>query len=237
MLIDNDFSVASILLYMRAVRNLFRYLEDNQTIFMNPATTLIYPKLPVKLQPVPTEKEMKKLLAQPDVPLPVGIRDRAFLETLYSAGVRLEELIRMDIYDANMKQGSVKVLGKGDKERVAPLGKKALFWIGKYLKEVRPHYLKDKLDEHALWLGSQGKRINPLIVERAVHDYADKAGIGRVTPHALRRACATHMLRGGAHPVQIQMLLGHSSLRVLSHYLKITITDMIKTFKRGKPSR
>ena len=146
--------------------------------------------------------------------------------------------VSMNIYDTDLKQGRVKVLGKGNKQRVVPLGKQAIFWTDKYLKGARPIFLRKRPDEHALWLGFMGKRINLLIVERFISDYGKKAGISQsVTPHALRRACATHMLKGGAHPVQIQMLLGHSSLSSLSHYLKITITDLKKTHAKGKPGK
>jgi site-specific recombinase XerD len=236
-LVDDDFSKTSISSYMGVVRNLFRFCEENQTIFMNPATGLIIPQASCRLKSVPSEKEVKRLLAQPDLSRPVGIRDRAIMETLYSSGVRLEELIRMNVYDVDMKRGSVKVLGKGRKERVTPVGKQAVTWIGKYLTKVRPQFLKESHDEQALWLGQMGKRINPLIVERAVHGYAKKVGLASVTPHALRRACATHMLRGGAHPVHIQKLLGHATLKTLSHYLKITVKDMLKTHKKGKPGK
>ncbi|MGA1825013.1 MAG: tyrosine-type recombinase/integrase [bacterium] len=236
-LVDDDFADTSIVSYLRQVQNFFHYLEQKQEVFMDPSTGLRIPKASYTPQPVPSEKEVKKLLDQPAIPNPVGIRDRAIMETFYSSGVRLEELVRMNVPDVDMKRGVVKVVGKGSKERVTPVGKHAVSWIEKYLAKVRPQFLKERQDEKALWLGEKGKRINPLIVERSVRKYAQEAGVSPVTPHALRRACATHMLQGGAHPVQIQMLLGHSTLRTLSHYLKITITEMFKTHKKGKPGR
>ena len=236
-LVDDDFSNTSISSYLGVVRNLFKFCEETQTIFMNPATGLIIPKASYSLKSVPSVKEVKKLLGIPDISKPVGIRDRAIMEMFYSSGVRLEELIRMNVHDVDMKRGSVRVFGKGRKERVTPVGKQAVVWIGKYLIKIRPQFLKERQDEQALWLGQMGKRINPLIVERTVHRYAKKAGVAPITPHALRRACATHMLRGGAHPVHIQKLLGHATLKSLSHYLKITVNDMLKTHRKGKPGK
>jgi site-specific recombinase XerD len=237
-LVDRKYADQSISLYLRSVRKLFQYLEETQQIFINPARSLKIPRVKLELKPVPTEEEMKTLLAQPDISQPTGIRDRAVIETFYSTGARLEELTCMNAYDADLKQGRVKITGKGCKERVVPMGRQAVFWTGKYLKDVRPGFLRKRPDEHALWLGFAGKRINPLIVERFISDYGKTAGIRHpVTPHTLRRACATHMLKGGAHPVEIQMLLGHASLRVLSRYLQVTITDMMKTHSKGKPGK
>lgn len=237
-LTDLGYAEQSISLYLRAVRKLFNYLEDTGQVFINPANSLIIPRAKTIIKPVPTQKQMQQLLSQPDISKPTGIRDRAVMETFYSTGIRLEELISMNIYDMDLKQGRVKVTGKGNKERVVPMGKKAVFWTDQYLKNVRSQFLRNRPDQHALWLGFQGKRINLLIVERFINDYGKQAKIRHpVTPHALRRACATHMLKNGAHPVQIQMLLGHASLKSLGQYLKVTITDMMKTHSKGKPGK
>ncbi len=237
-LVDGGYSGNSIVLYMRAIRNLFKYLEKTQQIFINPAMGLIIPGVKGKIQPTPTEEDMERLLVRPDVATPLGIRDRAILETFYSTGVRLEELIKMNLFDVNIKNGEVKVTGKGNKERLVPLGKKAAFWITKYTTDVRPVFLKNKPARRALWLGVKGKRVHYIIVEKSVRRYAKEAGLAcAVTPHALRRACATHMLRNGAHPVQLQLLLGHATLSTLSRYLKITVTDMIDMHRKGNPGK
>jgi integrase/recombinase XerD len=237
-LVDQGYADQSISLYLRSVRGLFKYLEDTGQVFIDPAASLIIPRGKAQIKPVPTEEEMQSLLSQPDISQPTGIRDRAVIETFYSTGARLAELCGMNVYDTDLKQGRVKITGKGSKQRVVPMGRQAVFWTHKYLKQVRPKFLRKRPDEHALWIGFAGKRINQLIVERFISDYGKKAGIRHpVTPHALRRACATHMLRGGAHPVEIQMLLGHGSLRVLSRYLKVTIADMMKTHSRGRPGK
>ena len=238
MMIDSKLSNKSIDTYLRNVRQFFKYLEDNHQIFFNPASTMDIPGFHSRMQPVPSEEDMKKLLVQPDISIPVGIRDRALIETLYSTGVRIGELIGMNIIDVNIKQSVIKVLGKGNKERMVPMGKKAKFWIEKYIKDIRGEFIRNNQDESALFVGSQrGRRINHLIVSRDLHEYSVQAGIAGITPHSIRRACATHMLRQGAHPVQIQMLLGHSSMRSLRSYLQVTVTDLLKTYKKGNPGK
>ncbi len=237
-LVDQAYAEHSIGAYLRTVRKLFKYLEDTRQIFVNPAGSMIIPGAKIKLKPVPTEEDMKNLLSQPDISTHEGIRDRAILEIMYSTGVRLEELIHMNIHDVRKKEKIIKVLGKGNKERMVPFGKKAAFWLTAYIQDVRPVFLQNRPDRHALWLGAQGNRIHPLIVERMVSGYGKQANITcRVTPHGLRRACATHMLRGGAHPVQIQLLLGHAGMSALSRYLKITVNDMLKMHSQTKPGR
>ena len=238
-LTERGLATSTVRDYLRHVKKFFNYLEDTQVLFINPARDLEMPKVKRKLQPVPNEDDIMKLLAQPDVSGLSGIKDRAIIEVAYSTGLRLEELISLNVYDPDLKNGIIKVLGKGSKERVVPLGRQALFWLQKYIKDVRPKLLRGNPDELALWLGSQqGKRMHPVTLELMVRNYTQLAGIKkRITPHGLRRACATHMLRAGAHPVQIQMLLGHSSLETLSQYLKVTITDMRQMHERSKPGR
>ncbi len=228
----------TIYIYLRSVRNLFGFLEDNQQIFLNPAQDLEMPQGTRKLGVVPREEEIAKILAQPNPSKPVGIRDRALIEVAYSCGLRKAELAGLTIFDPDIKQGTLRIVkGKGKKERVVPLGKQAVFWLKKYQEKTRPHFCKD-LNEHGLWIGKYGAKLSYARIGKLISEYAAEAGLAnRVTPHALRRACATHMLRGGAHPVQVQMLLGHANLANLSQYLQVTITDMKKMHKRSKPGR
>lgn len=236
-LVDADFTDASICVYLRSVRLLFNYLEDMDIIFMNPAERMIIPKVKREIKHVPIEKDVEKLLEQPDISTPDGIRDRTYMEVLYSTGIRLEELVNLDISDVDLKNCTARVTGKGDKERVVPLGKHAVYWIEKYITESRPKLTRLKT-KNALFLGSQqGKRINYLIVERLLRSYSEKAGIESITPHCLRRACATHMLQNGAHPVHIQELLGHATLRVLSQYLKVSVSDLKKMHSERNPGQ
>jgi integrase/recombinase XerD len=237
-LVDAAYKPASLQHYMQKLRQFFAWLESEQILFDNPAAALSVPRPDRRLKFVPTEADMQKLLAGPDVATARGIRDRAFIETAYSTGCRLGELIGMSLFDADLNEGLVRVMGKGSKERVVPLGRQAVQWIRQYLGDARPELLRGNLDEPALWVGYIGRRLNPLIAERLIKRYGEDAGIAQpVTPHALRRACATHMLAHGAHPVQIQMLLGHASLRSLGQYLSISIRDLKAAHERSKPGR
>jgi integrase/recombinase XerD len=217
------------------IKKFFDTLAGRQVIFVNPAENIPKQRKPVRLQPVPTETEIKRLLNQPDISAPPGIRDRAIIELFYSTGIRHDEMARLNVNDPQLKHHRLRIFGKGRKERVVPVGKHAMFWLERYLREVRP-LLQSNPDERALWLGdSQGKRLNDQLIRRYIRRYWEKARIRtRITPHSLRRACATHMLRNGAHPVEIQMLLGHAHLSSLAQYLQVTIRDLKNMHKASK---
>ena len=235
-LVDRRFAAQSVARFMEVVRRFFGWLEETQRVFMNPARTLIVKRPHRPILFVPSEEQVKKLLAQPDVSTPLGIRDRAFMEVIYSTGARLTEAASVTIFDPDLDRGALRVLGKGRKERVVPLGKQAVFWLRQYLREARPKLIGDNIDEQALWVTREGKRAKtPATYQQMIMEYSRIAGMRRISPHALRRACATHMLRHGAHPVQIQFLLGHAGLNTLGQYLRITITDLKKMHRESRP--
>ncbi|MCP4124617.1 MAG: tyrosine-type recombinase/integrase, partial [Bacteroidetes bacterium] len=187
------------------------------------------------LRPVPTEEELEQLLAVPDVSGPVGLRDRAILEVAYGCGLRRSELAGLSILDPDIKNGSLRVSGKGNKERIVPLGRQAVKWLKMYLHQARPKLLKGDPDDKGLWISTRGRKMDGAAIRQQLKRYADKSGIETPTDlHSLRRACATHMLRNGAHPVDIGMLLGHSNLKTLSQYLSVTISDLRKMHKNTK---
>lgn len=219
-------------------KKFFQFLEESQRIFISPMSKTVIRWAPRGLKPVPTEEEMERFLAAPETSRPVGIRDRALLETMYSTGARMGELLRMTIFDPDLDKGTVRVLGKGRKERVVPLGKQAVLWTRQYLKAARPKLLKQQLDVNQMWLGKYGTVLKKSRVDQIVKEHAATAQVKTpMSSHAVRRACATHMLRNGAHPVQIQLLLGHATLNTLSQYLQVTITDMQKMHEHSKPGR
>lgn len=235
-LVQRNFAPASLELYLRTVRQFFAWLESRQLLFLNPAAGLIIPKPPRKLLPVPTEEQMTKLLAQPNVGTSCGIRDRALLETGYSTGARREELERLTIFDADLDHGTLRVLGKGKKERVVPLGKQSVLWLTRYIRDTRPKLLKENLDETALWIDIHGHALDYSAFQQILKRHCVAAGIQpTITPHALRRACVTHMLKRGAHPLELQLLLGHATLKTLSQYLRLTITELQQMHRKSKP--
>ena len=235
-LVQRNFAPASLEVYLRTVRQFFAWLESRQLLFLNPAAGLVIPKPPRKLLPVPSEEAMTKLLSQPNVATSCGLRDRALLETGYSTGARREELERLTIFDADLDHGTLRVLGKGKKERVVPLGKQAVLWLTRYLREARPKLLKGHLDETALWIDLHGHALDYSAFQQILKRHSQAAGLEpSITPHALRRACVTHMLKRGAHPLELQLLLGHATLRTLSQYLRLTITELQEMHRKSKP--
>ena len=227
---------ASLEVFLRSVRLFFRWLEETGRVFLNPCGDFV-PVQPVRrLHPVPSEDDLRRLLERPDVSTVKGLRDRALLETAYACGARREELARLRLRDVDLNAGTIRIRGKGSVERMTPLGRHAAYWLGRYLDEARPRLLSGTPEPEALWLGVSGRPFSGELMNRQVKKYARAAGTSiPVTLHGLRRACATHMLQHGAHPVQLQMLLGHATLRHLSPYLRLTITDLKRMHASSRP--
>jgi integrase/recombinase XerD len=212
--------------YFQAIKLFFRHLEERQQIFENPARGLPPIRVRDSLQPVPTEEEMRILLEQPDVATPLGIRNRAILETMYSAGIRRQETASLRVGSVNLAERVIRVMGKGSRERMVPLGPTAVQWLGLYLAEIRPGFA-GAASEEALWLAQNGAPLDGNALQAMIVRYGKAPGI--VTPirlHSIRRACATHMLRRGASPAAIQALLGHADMKHLSQYLRLSIADL-----------
>jgi len=187
---------------------------------------------------------MEAWLSIPDTTTARGIRDRAILEVLYSSGLRIGELLSMKVDPPDLDHRQLRVIGKGNQERVVPLGRHAIHWLEKYLAEARPVFAayhrrlpqpQQKAADTALWLARYGGALTRKAVWMLLYRYAMRNHLPRLTPHSLRRACATHLLRHGAHPMDIQTLLGHADARSLSHYLRLTITDLKETHASSQP--
>ncbi len=233
-LINRELSNATQYHYIRCARFLFSYLEATHQIFINPAAALDVPKFKRPLQQVPSVDEVLRLLEQPDTETPTGLRDKAFLETMYSCGLRRDEAISTLLHDINFKDNTIRVHGKGRKERMLPLGKTAKYWIELYITEARPMLIKTP-DTSLLWVSLRGNKLSHSTVDKLIQKYSITAGLQqRMSAHALRRACATHMLSNGAHPVELQLFLGHSDVKNLSQYLKVTITEMKAMHERSR---
>ena len=234
MLIDEGVSANSRDVYIRTLRRFYSYLEKETVIFNNPTLDIVS-HTDNRLKSVPSESEMFMLLKEPNVSTTLGIRNRAILETAYSAGLRMNELINIKIFDIDLINGLLLINGKGNKERTVPLGKQAIFWIDEYLKKSRDKLLKDNIDEHALWIGKLHNAINAVIINSMIRKYARQSGMKtHITVHSIRRACATHMLSNGAHPSQIQLLLGHSTMKHLRQYLRISDSEIKKMHSKSK---
>lgn len=216
-------------------RSFLKYLAIHGYVTNTLVDGLRYVKEPQMLPgSVLTHVEMKKLLSHVDTTTPEGYRNRAMLELLYTTGVRIGEMLALDVEDVDLALGTARVLGKGKKERIVPVGKTALKFIESYLVAVRPFLLTDK-SERALFV-HRGRRLLYQIFLRMVHTAADRAKLEKhVSPHTFRRSCTTELIRGGANMYHVKELLGHESLATLKHYARLTILDLKKTHEKCHP--
>lgn len=230
---QRSFSAAGEETYCRAVNRFFAHLAQRQQVFENPFAGTGPLRRARTFVPVPTEAEIAALLAVPDVAAPQGLRTRALLEVAYSTGVRLAELARMRLGDVDFAAGTIRILGKGERERVVPVGRQALEWLRRYRELVAPG--RTEADGDALWLSERGGPSGSMAIGRSIRQCARRAGTAtRITPHGLRRACVTHMLARGASPVQLQQLLGHASLKHLSQYLRVRFAELQAVHERSR---
>jgi integrase/recombinase XerD len=197
---------------------------------------MIIRREPRRLQSVPSREEVRKLLEQPDTETAVGIRDRAILEVLYGTGIRREELLKLKVSSVDLKENTLRVNGKGGRQRIVPLGKTAAHWLQRYIEKARTE-LDPSEDVEALRISQHGEPMSYWALPVIMRKYVKAVGIPSLSPHSLRRACATHMLQNGAHPVELQMLLGHASLTHLSQYLRLSISELRKTHAATKPGQ
>jgi integrase/recombinase XerD len=187
----------------------------------DPAADLESPKLPRSLPKSLSEAEVEALLAAPDVASAQGLRDRAMLETLYASGLRVSELVGLKTIQVSLDMGVVRVLGKGSKERLTPLGQEAIDWIERYQKEGRPDLLGARKSD-ALFVTTRGASMTRQAFWALVKRHALKAGIGRaISPHTMRHAFATHLINHGADLRVVQLLLGHADISTTQIYTHV----------------
>ncbi len=220
------------------LKDFFRWLTRQDVLLHNPASELELPRIEKRLpQDVLTLAEVERLLAVPDVGDPLGVRDRAMLELFYSTGLRRAELCRLELPDLNPERRTLRVrLGKGKKDRVVPVGARALAWLERYLKEVRPRLCLDTRTP-ALFLTGYGDAFNPDVVSRMVSGWLKRAGLKRKgCCHVLRHSCATHMLENGADIRFIQQLLGHEKLDTTAIYTEVSIKQLQEVHARCHPT-
>jgi len=226
-------SKRSIARKLSSLRTFFRFLERDGYVKANPVGAIATPKLDKKLPIFLDEKSVLRLIMAPDTSFLWGARDRAILETLYTAGIRVSELVGIDISNIDFISGVVKVLGKGRIERLAPLGDKAVNAIREYLT----HRNRKKWgDKKALFLNKSGKRITSRSVRRIVTRYIKDLGVKEhVSPHTLRHSFATHLLNRGADLRSVQELLGHKNLSTTQIYTHVTIERLKSVYDKAHP--
>jgi integrase/recombinase XerD len=220
------------------VMQFFAWLCRQRILEANPASDLELPKsekrLPIEAL---TISEVEIILSQPDISDPLGIRDRAMLELFYSTAIRRFEMVGLEVPDLSRERRLLRVrLGKGRKDRVVPVGLRALQWVEKYLDDVRPLLLVGT-GQQALFISGYGEPFNKDFLSRKVMSYFRKAEIGRRGgPHLLRHTCATHLLEGGADIRYIQQLLGHEKLETTAIYTEVNITQLQEVHERCHPA-
>ncbi|MDH5785626.1 MAG: site-specific tyrosine recombinase XerD [Chromatiales bacterium] len=203
---------------LSSIRRFYRYLLRESVIREDPSARIDAPKLGRPLPKTLTEEEVERLLAAPDLKTTMGLRDRAMLEVLYASGLRVSELVGLTLAQVNLQQGLVRVMGKGSKERLVPLGEEALHRLQTFMREGRGLLLGEKRAE-ALFPSKHGAAMSRQAFWQLIKRYAVQAGISKpLSPHTLRHAFATHLLNHGADLRVVQLLLGHSSLSTTQIY-------------------
>lgn len=214
---------------LSSIRRFYRYLVRERLLSEDPSARIDAPKLGRSLPKSLTEEEVEALLAAPDSATILGKRDRTMLEVLYASGLRVSELVGLTLSQINLQQGLVKVIGKGNKERLVPLGEEALSWVERYVREARG-LLLGTAQSDVLFPSRRGSAMTRQAFWQLIKRYALQAGISKpLSPHTLRHAFATHLLNHGADLRVVQLLLGHSSLsttQIYTHVARERLKDL-----------
>lgn len=231
-------AASSIARKVAAVRTWMRWLRRQGVLATCPADQLATPKVRRGLPTLLSVDAAKQVVEAPVGDEPRAVRDRALLELLYGSGLRVSELCGLNVDSIDLASATARVLGKGSKERMVPLGRKCVSaltdWLTQRDQLVRSR--RSTADPHALFLGVRGRRLHVRVVERIVHDVgASAAGRADLHPHALRHTCATHMLEGGADLRAIQELLGHASLSTTQRYAHVSMEHLMRVYDAAHP--
>ncbi len=208
--------------YLSTLRRFYRWQLARGRIVADPTLKLANPTRPSRLPKVMSERQVDSLLSAPDLDTPLGLRDRAMLETLYASGLRVSELVNLRLHEVGFNEGVLRALGKGSKERLVPLGEQAIDWLGRYLKEARREILDGQRSD-ALFVTARGGPMTRQAFWQLIKRYALRAGIApeRLSPHVLRHAFATHLLNHGADLRVVQLLLGHADISTTQIYTHV----------------
>ncbi len=221
--------------YTSALKRFYRFLLRENLIGADPTLNLDSPKLPRALPKTLTETEVERLLDSTATDAPLDLRDRAMLETLYATGLRVSELVGLKLTAANINDGVLRVTGKGNKDRLVPLGEEAVAWLRRYLAEARPVLMEKKLSD-AVFVTARGEGMTRQAFWYLIKRRARTAGIERpLSPHTLRHAFATHLLNHGADLRVVQMLLGHSDISTTQIYTHVARERMKQLHAQHHP--
>jgi integrase/recombinase XerC len=224
---------------LAAWRSFYRYLFRENIVEENPMAKVMSPKLEKRLPRFLYEGEVKLLVESPDVRHPLGRRDRALLETLYAGGLRVNELVLLDLWDLDLGSGYVRVMGKRARERLVPIGSQAVGALREYLAQARPRLMANatvKKVNNAVFLNRWGERLSSRGIRKIINKYIDKVSLDKkVSPHTLRHSFATHLLNAGADLRSVQELLGHASLSSTQIYTHVTGERLKQVYRKAHP--
>ncbi|WP_111640604.1 site-specific tyrosine recombinase XerD [Marinimicrobium alkaliphilum] len=221
--------------FLSCARGFYRHQIAAGRVSVDPLAQVDNPKLPKPLPKSLSENDVERLLAAPDLSTPIGLRDRTMLEVIYACGLRVSELVGLEAGQVNQRQGVVRVMGKGSKERLVPLGEEALAWLVRYGREARPELLHNRPSE-VLFPSQRGQVMTRQTFWHRIKHWATVAGIDKpLSPHTLRHAFATHLLNHGADLRVVQLLLGHSDLSTTQIYTHVARSRMQSEHARHHP--
>jgi integrase/recombinase XerD len=231
----NGHATSTISRSIASIRSFFNFLLQEGIIDSNPAIELETPRIEKKLPKVLTADEIDKLLAQPKLCEHNGLRDKAMLELLYASGIRVSELVSLNITDFDPRVGYLRCTGKGMKERIVPIGSKAINYVTEYLRDARSQLSRTN-GETALFVNHHGCRMTRQGFWKILKKYARKSNIqGDITPHTLRHSFATHLLENGADLRSVQEMLGHSDISTTQIYTQITRKKIREVYDKAHP--
>jgi integrase/recombinase XerD len=233
---EREYASSTVARKVAAVKSFFNFLVEQGQLKKNPANELDSPKVEKHRPAAIPPEEIDRLLAAPQGKSPTAYRDRALLESLYATGLRVSELVALDVSDVDIDAGTVRCTGKGAKQRILPVYDRALRVIDDYITLGRPALVRNNPEEQALFLNRRGKRLTRQGLWLIIKRYVDRMGIqGHVTPHTLRHSFATHMLRGGAGLREVQQMLGHANISTTQVYTQVSNDHLREVYDESHP--
>ena len=231
-----DMSPATISRRLAALKSFFRFLINEQIVEFSPTESMEAPKLSQKLPNILTTSEVETLLTQPKISHPMGIRDKAMLELLYATGIRVSELVDLDMDHISTKEQFIRCYGKGSKERIVPLGNISAHFVEEYIQKGRVKLIKKAHETSALFLNHHGQRLTRQGFWKIIKKYGRQGNINKlITPHTLRHSFATHLLENGADLRSVQEMLGHADIATTQIYTHLTKTRLKEVYKNSHP--
>jgi len=233
---ERNYAATTIARKVAALRSFFNFMKAEGTVNDNPSQNIGSPKIGRSLPKPISISEVRRLLEQPTKQSrPEAKRDVAILQLLYASGMRVSELVSLNLDNIDVEEGSVRCLGKGQKERIIPIHQRAAQAVKEYVREARLHLTAHRQEETALFVNARGERLTRQGLWQILKEYARAAGLEGTTPHTLRHSFATHMLNGGADLRSVQELLGHANISTTQVYTHLTTEHIRRTYEESHP--